>query len=110
MFKKILIVLVLVLLFQFREEIFSFHSPAPEYAAMHEERVILYATSWCGYCKKTRHFLQQQGIPFHEYDIENSSQGYEQFKALGGRGVPLALVNGKVIKGYNTDRILEYLK
>ncbi|GAA6150820.1 glutaredoxin family protein [Pseudoteredinibacter isoporae] len=108
--KKLLIIVVLVLLYQFREDIFSFHSPAPEYAAMHQEKVILYATSWCAYCAKTREFLEAKNIPYHEYDVEVSSEGYEQFKALGGRGVPLVLVNGKVIKGFNTDRILAYLK
>lgn len=108
--KKLLIIVVLVLLYQFRDDIFSFHSPAPEYAAMHEEKVILYATSWCGYCSKTRQFLKENNIPYFEYDVESSSEGYDQFKALGGRGVPLVLVNGKVIKGFNTDRILAYLK
>ncbi len=108
--KKLLIIAVLVLLYQFRDEIFSFHSPAPEYAAMHQEKVILYATSWCGYCAKTRQFLKENNIPYFEYDVESSSEGYDQFKALGGRGVPLVLVNGKVIKGFNTDRILAYLK
>ena len=26
--------------------------------------VILYATSWCGYCAKTREFLGERGIPY----------------------------------------------
>ena len=107
--KKFIFVAILLVLFQFRDELFSFHSPAPEYAAQHEERVILYATQWCAYCKKTRKFLEQNNIPYYEYDVESSSEGYDQFKALGGRGVPLLLVNGKVIKGFDTKRILKYL-
>ena len=32
--------------------------------------VTMYATSWCGYCKKARTYFRQNGINFIEYDIE----------------------------------------
>lgn len=107
--KKILFVAVLLLLCQYRDQLFSFESAGPEVAAQYQEKVVLYATSWCAYCRKTRKFLSEKNIPYREIDIENSSEGYQQFKNLGGRGVPLILVNGRVIKGYDTKRIMEYL-
>lgn len=69
--------------------------------------VVLYATSWCGYCKKTRALLRDQQIAFTEYDIEKSERGAREFKALNGRGIPLVLIDGEVVRGYDPDRILK---
>ena len=68
--------------------------------------VVLYATQWCGYCRKTRQFLADNDIAYFEYDIENSSQGAREYKQLNGRGIPLVLVNNEVIRGYNPKAIL----
>lgn len=68
--------------------------------------VTLYATSWCGYCAKTREFLSERGIAYTELDIEKSPEARRAYDALGGRGVPVLKVNGTVIHGYNPQGIL----
>jgi hypothetical protein len=45
-----------------------------------------------------------------EYDIEKSTIGRREHKRLGGKGVPLLRINGKVIHGYNEKLILASLK
>lgn len=77
----------------------------PNFAALHEEPVVLYGTSWCGNCKMTRAFLREEGIPFFEYDVEKSPEGQRQFKALQGNGVPLLLVKNNVLRGFNPQAI-----
>jgi len=69
--------------------------------------VVLYATEWCGFCKKTRDLLAQHNIDYLEYDIEKSEEGRAQYDDLGGRGVPVLLINGEVVRGFNASRILE---
>lgn len=69
-------------------------------------QVILYATSWCGYCAKTREFLGEQGIAYTEMDIEKSADARRAYDALGGRGVPVVKVNNTVIHGYDPQGIL----
>lgn len=108
--KKFLLVVVVLVIFQKWGHINDFFNPPPDYAAAHNKQVILYATDWCGYCKKARDLMNQHNISYHEYDIEKSSEGREQYDRLGGRGVPVLLINGEVIKGYNPARILELAK
>lgn len=99
--KNILILIAAVILLT------ALFQPAPpeDYNNIHGSPVILYATSWCGYCMKVRKIFNQKGIPYREFDIENSSQARKEFKSLGGKGVPLTLVNGEVVHGYNPNKI-----
>jgi glutaredoxin len=71
--------------------------------------VVLYATSWCGYCERTRKFLRAREVPFVEHDIERSETARQAYEALGGQGVPLLLIRGKVVRGYSPDAFLAAL-
>jgi len=73
--------------------------------------VELYATSWCGYCKKARLFFRNQGIKFVEYDIEKDlNAAYRKQQLDSGRGVPFAVINGQKIRGYSEARYTEALE
>ena len=85
-------------------------APKPELTDMHKNKVVLYATDWCGYCAKTRAFLKQNNIDYVEYDIEKSAEGRVQYQSLNGRGIPLVIVKGKLIRGYNPDLLKELLE
>ena len=105
--KKYLFIIAIITIVLNWSAIVNLVSPPPDYAIAHQGKVILYATSWCEYCKKARTLLSGNDIEFHEYDIEHSSEGRKQFKRLGGKGVPLFLINGEVLKGYDPVKVLE---
>ena len=65
------------------------------------KRVIMYSTSWCGYCKKARRYFNAKGIAFKEYDIEKSQSAKKAYDKLGGRGVPVILVGKSRMNGFS---------
>ena len=67
--------------------------------------VVMYGTSWCGYCASARSFLHQAGVPFTEYDIEKSPRARREYDRIGGRGVPVFTVGKVVIQGYDPTLI-----
>ena len=81
-------------------------APAPDFG--HGE-VTLYATDWCPYCEKTRALLAQKQVPYKEYNIETSEQGRNQYQRLAGKGVPVLLIDGEVVRGYNEKTIVAAL-
>lgn len=109
--KYVIIFAVLLVTFQHRDTISHFLNPQrtqlpPELQQVAQQAdVVLYATSWCGYCAKARNFFSNNNIPYLEYDIENSHEGKRQYDALGGRGVPLMVINGNIIRGFSPERI-----
>ncbi|PKO37164.1 MAG: NrdH-redoxin [Betaproteobacteria bacterium HGW-Betaproteobacteria-6] len=78
-------------------------------AASEQPAVVLYATSWCGYCKMTREFFASNGIRYTEEDIEQSSTALLQHRKLGGNGVPLTVVGDEVVKGWNEQTLRQLL-
>ncbi|AZV25429.1 NrdH-redoxin [Pseudomonas syringae] len=110
--KKVLLVLLVVVVYQNWgkiERVFNPSQMASEQVRANA-RVVLYVTDWCGYCKQTKRFLDQKGIPFKEFDIEKDAEARKAYEALGGRGIPLIDVNGTLIRGFDPDEILAALK
>jgi len=66
-------------------------------------QVDLYVTRWCPYCKKAIAFLRKNHIPFNTYDIEQDVNAAARKKALapGYSGIPLAVINGATIRGFD---------
>lgn len=63
----------------------------------------LYSAKWCGYCKKAKAWLAAKNINYREYDIDTPDGARAYFEAGGKRGVPLLLVDGKRLQGFNAD-------
>lgn len=66
-----------------------------------KKNVIMYATSWCGYCKKAREYFKANHIHYTEYDIETSEKGKRQYQKLNGKGVPVILVGESRMNGFS---------
>lgn len=69
--------------------------------------VIVYSTSWCGYCKKAKAFLRNKNVAFTEKDIEADSSANEEMrrkcyaKGIRPGGVPIIDIDGTLIAGYD---------
>jgi glutaredoxin len=110
--KKFLLILLVVVVYQNWGKIERVFNPSQVVSEQTQAnaKVVLYATDWCGYCKLTRRFLDQKGIPYREFDIEKDADARKAYEALGGRGIPMLDVNGTLIRGYEPEAILTALK
>jgi glutaredoxin len=65
------------------------------------QSITMYSTDWCGHCKNARNYFAANGIRFTEVNVETSESGRKEFDALGGGGVPLIQVGGKIMRGFS---------
>lgn len=107
--KKYVLIAIALGLFMNWDKLRNEFSPPPDFSAAHPEGVVLYATDWCGYCKKTREFFKQHNIAYVEYDIEKSAEGKAQYDQLRGSGIPLVVIRGEVMRGYDPNALKEAL-
>ncbi len=70
-------------------------------AHSNSDKVTMYSTSWCVYCKKARKYFRKNSIPFSEYDIEKNNRAKRAYDALGGKGVPVIIVGKKRMNGFS---------
>jgi len=75
-----------------------------------------YALSTCGWCRKTKQFLDELGVSYnYSYvDLLSGDERDQAVKELQGwnpnRSFPTVVINGsKVVVGYKPDRIKELL-
>ncbi len=70
-----------------------------------DPRVVMYMTSWCGYCNQARDYFVENRIPFVEFNIETDRSARRDYDALQGSGTPL-LYNGYArLSGFDRSRI-----
>jgi glutaredoxin len=72
--------------------------------------VKILTTAWCGVCKKAKAYLAGKGIYFSEYDVETSDIGKQEYRRLGGKGVPIILVGKQRMDGFSSSRLDRMLK
>jgi glutaredoxin len=83
-----------------------------DYTALYREtgnRVVLFSTSTCPYCKKTRDMLDAKHVAYTDYVIDQSDASNAKFKALGGVAVPVLYIGGRSIRGFREPVIAEAL-
>ena len=64
--------------------------------------VVMYSTTWCGYCQRARGLLQRKGVEVREIKVdEDPSQREVMVQKSGGRRtVPQIFIDGRSIGGY----------
>lgn len=82
---------------------YDFLPPRAGEAAAAEAQVVMYATSWCGFCRQAREYFQSRDIPYTEYDIEKDEDANRDYQSLGGNGVPLILVGDRKMSGFTPE-------
>jgi mycoredoxin len=59
--------------------------------------VKMFTTTWCGFCKGTKRYLDTKGVAYEEIDIEQFPEYGERIeKETGFRTVPTLEVGGKL--------------
>lgn len=73
-------------------------------------QVWIYTTPTCGYCRRAEEHLRRKGVPFVEKDIKASAANMQEFRAFGGRGVPLTVAANGRLSGYGEANFDAFLK
>ncbi len=72
--------------------------------------VIVYSTPTCPFCIRAKQYLKDNNIQFEEIDVsENHEKAQAMIKKSGQMGVPVLEIDGKIVVGFDKDRIKEAL-
>jgi glutaredoxin 3 len=72
--------------------------------------VKIYTTPTCGYCYQAKSFLDQLGVEYNEHDVSRDRAAAEEMVRLTGQmGVPVIVVDGQVVIGFDRARLQQLL-
>lgn len=73
---------------------------------MAEKKVVIYTTPTCPWCHRAKEHLSQKGIPYTEYNVavdrEKAKEMIEKSKQMG---VPVIMIDGEVVVGFNKAKL-----
>ena len=75
---------------------------------MSENAVVMYGTSWCGDCRRTKKVLEKRGVDYAWVDVEKKKGAREEMLRVNGgdRRVPTSLFpDGSVRVDPTTPRL-----
>lgn len=74
-------------------------------------KVLVYTTKVCPYCQMLKQFLKENKVEFKEIDVsEDPEAATEMIEKSGQVGVPVTDIDGKIIVGFDPDKIKKALK
>lgn len=85
----------------------------PDSATNSDQKVIIYSTTWCAFCKTEEQYLQKLGVEYTKKDIEEDKVAYEELMQKSGgnfQGVPVTDIAGDLVLGFDRRKIDELLK
>ncbi len=69
---------------------------------MTDKKVTIYSTPTCPYCKRAKDYLSQKGIPYTDINVAvDREAAKEMIQKSGQMGVPVIIINGEVVVGFN---------
>lgn len=76
-----------------------------------QKKVTIYSTPSCHFCHLAKDYFNENNISYTEYDVAQDAEKRKEMVGLTGQlGVPVIVINGDVIVGFNESRISELLK
>jgi len=68
--------------------------------------ITVYTTQTCPYCRQVKEYLRSRSIAFEERDVSRDPAAAEEMVRLSGQqGVPVTVIDGTVIVGYDRPRL-----
>ncbi len=71
-----------------------------------DKKVIVYSTPVCSWCVRVKQFLNENNIPFENYDVSSDqAKAEEMMQKSGQMAVPVLDIAGEIIVGLDKERI-----
>lgn len=69
-------------------------------------KITVYSTPSCPYCIRLKEYLGQKGVTFTDIDVSGDEESLDAMVKISGQmGVPVIDIDGKIIVGFDKEKI-----
>lgn len=73
---------------------------------MKKHQITIYSTPTCHFCHLAKDFFTEKEVEYTDFDVlSNIEKRKEMVDKSGQRGVPVIVIDGKVIVGFDREKI-----
>lgn len=73
-------------------------------------QVTVYSTPACPFCIRVKQFLKDSSVAFTDIDVSRDhARAQEMIKKSGQMGVPVIEIDGKIVVGFDKEKLKELL-
>ena len=74
------------------------------------KKVIIYSTPTCHYCNMAKDYFNENKIKYESFDVaSNMEKRKEMMEKSGQLGVPVIIIDDKVVVGFDRNKLAELL-
>ena len=74
------------------------------------KKVIIYSTPSCTFCHAAKEFFKEHKVKYEDIDVsKNHEAAKDMIEKSGQMGVPVIDINGKIIIGFNQEKLKKEL-
>ena len=67
--------------------------------------VVVFSSDTCPYCVSAKEYLEEKGVAYTEKNIQRDKAARKELMSMGHMGVPVILIDGEEIVGFDRDKI-----
>lgn len=71
--------------------------------------VVVYTSNTCPYCTLAKNYLEEQDVAYTEKNVQTDKLARQELMEMGHMGVPVIVIDGEEIVGFDKDKIDEAL-
>lgn len=71
--------------------------------------VVVFTSNTCPYCISAKDYLKEKGIEYTEKNVQTDKEARKELMGMGHMGVPVLVIDGKEIVGFDKSKIDELL-
>lgn len=66
----------------------------------------IYSTPTCPYCHMAKEYFSSKGLSYQDFDVSQDRKALEEMVRISGQmGVPVIVIDGEVIVGFDRRKI-----
>jgi glutaredoxin-like YruB-family protein len=73
------------------------------------KNVTIYTSNTCSHCTSAKEYLNQKGVEYNEKNVQTDSSARKELIQKGYMGVPVIIVDGEEMVGFDKNRLEELL-
>lgn len=74
------------------------------------KNVKIYTSDTCGYCHMAKEYFNENGIAFDERNVTKDVEAKKELMKMGYMSVPVIIIDGETIVGFDKQKIESLLK